>query len=83
MLSSRGEDLSRNAFSIHDLNDHALAQEPLPMGIMRIIILVDPALVIIITSIYSVCLIYAQEKTKFKRNITILHFLLQNLVSLE
>ena len=36
---------------------HALAQEPLPRGFMKVTILVDPSLVII--TMYIVCLIYA------------------------
>ena len=38
---------------------HALAQEPLPRGVMKVIIMVDHSLVII--TIYILCLIYARE----------------------
>ena len=39
--------LKKNAFSVYDLNGHAFAQEPLPLKVMKLKILVDPSLVII------------------------------------
>ena len=48
MPGSRENDFDRkNAFPLYDLYDHALAQEPLPKGVMKVKILVDPSLVII------------------------------------
>ena len=60
MPGSREEDFKKNnAFSLYDLYGHTLAQEPLPWGVMKFTIFVEPSLVIII--IYLVCLIYAWE----------------------
>ena len=60
MPGSKEEDFKRNnAFSLYDLYGQTLAQEPLPR-VMKLIILVDPSLVII--TIYLVCLIYACER---------------------
>ena len=52
-------DPRNNAFSLYDLYGHALAQEPLPRGLRNLQNLVDPLLVII--TLYLVCLIYAWE----------------------
>ena len=50
----------KNAFSLYDLYGHTLiAQEPLPQGVMKFTILLDPSLVIITT--HLVCLMYAWE----------------------
>ena len=57
MPGSKEDFYRNNAFSLYDLYGHALAQEPLPRGVKKFTILVDPSLVII--TIYSVCLIYA------------------------
>ena len=61
----------KNVFSPCDLYGHALTQQPLYLGIMKIIILVDPFVVIII--VYSVCRLYAQELNRelLKRCITL------------
>ena len=50
MPGSKEEDFKKNnAFSLYDLiYGHALAQEPLSKGVMKVTILVDPSLVIII-----------------------------------
>ena len=65
------EDFQRNnAFSLHDLHDHALVQEPCP-GSHEIYNLVDLSSIII--TIYLVRLFFAREYKKeiFKEN---LHF---------
>ena len=54
----RKEDFLRNnAFSLYDIYGHTLVQETPAPGVMKIIIWIDPSLVIII--IYLVCLIHA------------------------
>ena len=61
-----------NAFSLHDLYDHTLAQETLDPGIMNVTILVDPSLVIItiiILSLSDLCL--GVEKQIFTK---LMHF---------
>ena len=50
---------NNNAFSLFDIYDHTLAQEPLSQGSWNLQFLVDPPLVIITK--YLVCLIYAWE----------------------
>ena len=61
MPGGRSEEdfLSNNAFSLYDLYGLDLAHEPLPPGVMKFTILVDPSLVNI--TIYLVCLIIARE----------------------
>ena len=56
-------------FHLMHFYGHTLAQEPLPQGVMKFTILVDPSLVIII--IYLVFLIYALElrRISFKKYI--------------
>ena len=54
MPGSREDFKRNNDFSVYDLYGHAQAQEPLPRGVMKFIILVDPSLVII--TIHLVCM---------------------------
>ena len=61
MAGCTEEDLDsyrNNAISLYDIS-HTLEQEPLPWGVMKFTVLVDPSLVII--TVYLVCLIYAWE----------------------
>ena len=53
---------SREVFSPYDLYCHAPAQEPLPLGVMKFTVLVDPSLVII--TIYLLCMDHAQEERR-------------------
>ena len=49
-----------NAFPLYNLYGHALAQEPLPKGVIKVTILVDPSFVII--TIFLVFLIHSGSR---------------------
>ena len=70
LISCLGVKKRKNACSQYDLYGHALPQEPLPCGVMKFTILLDPSLAIITIHLFSLNNASEQRKRFFKKYIS-------------